>query len=517
MPMVDNFFKTHNNVTLLFDQAQFMPLLARWYAKNPKRDRATWAAILVVIALGSRLLAPGAVASRDLEDHAELESYCMRNAQSVMSEFTTRDEDLLGMQVLLGLAILFYDCSDTMPASILSGTAMKLAHRLQLNSHSSAQFFTAEEVQQRSRLFWNAYILDKDLSLRAKAPSVQCDADIDIPMPPIVLSDGAGIITSKDGHSHLNLFRLRVDLAHIEGKIYDLLYSCRSIKAPKLERQRHVISLQAMLDHWYARIPPAFKIEKASATVSNDKIPEITKLYHTYLLCIVTTHGVYSNQADWMRRVSSLSRVAIQDFATAVQGPRVYFTCMNQDPPLVGGWSHCVEISRASMKLFQNTKSTSGLIWQCSCVHFSALIVILANILISPRHESVSLDLQTATTSVRLFEQFLDVVQSTKYEPLQRIIMDLYKSATSVVDKARLGGPNQANDLNASLRGLPEGDLDVFLERTAFPEFQWSEDGLGGLEFDTVFNPSVGVGEESSLSSIEFEVRPEALGSLGGA
>ncbi|RDW72837.1 hypothetical protein BP6252_06744 [Coleophoma cylindrospora] len=459
MPMVDNYFNTHNNVTLLFDEAQFMPLLARWYAKNPKRDRATWAAILVVIALGSRSLTPGTVASRDLEERAELESYCMRNAQSVMSEFATRDEDLLGMQVLLGLAILFYDCSDTMPASILSGTAMKLAHRLQLHSRSSAQLFTAEEVQQRSRVFWNAYILDKDLSLRAKAPSVQCDADIDIPLPPIVLSDGAGIITSKDGHSHLNLFRLRVDLAHIEGKIYDLLYSSRSIKAPKPERQRRVTSLQAMLDHWYARIPPAFKIEMASATHSS--------------------------------RLDAESQLLEQG-------------C---NPGFCNGRSG----SKSIFYVYESRPSTGR---QGSCVHFSALIVILANILISPGHESVSLDLQIATTSVRLFEQLLDIVQSTKYEPLQRIIMDLYQSAARVVDEVRLGGSNRANDLNTS---LPEGDLDIFSERSDFPEFQWNEDGLGGLDFDTTFNPFVGVGEESSLPSIEFGVRREIFDSLGGA
>lgn len=178
----------------------------------------------------------------------------------------------------------------------------------------------------------------------------------------MVQSDGTGLIKAKDGHSQLNFLRLRLDLAHIEGKIYDLLYSCGSNKVQGAERQRRIVNLQAMLDRWNAQIPPAFKIDKVSITVSDEKIIEITKLYHTYLLCITSTHGVYSNQADWMRRVSSLSRVAIQDFATALQGPRVA-TCMNQDPPLAGGWNHCVEISRASMKLFQYTRPTGSLIW----------------------------------------------------------------------------------------------------------------------------------------------------------
>lgn len=158
MPIIDHYFDACNSVIPLFSEAHFMPLIARWYGKSPKRDRATWAAILVVIALGSRSLIPG---SSDPEELVERENYCMRNAQSVMSELVTRDEDLLGIQVLLALVMLFYNCSDLRPASILSSTAMRLVHRLQLQSSSSAQHFTAEEVQQRSRVFWNAYILDK--------------------------------------------------------------------------------------------------------------------------------------------------------------------------------------------------------------------------------------------------------------------------------------------------------------------------------------------------------------------
>lgn len=159
--MIDNYLATCNSVMPLFSEAHFMPLIVGWYGKSSRRDKVTWAAILVVIALGSRSLIPGKTVGPDSGERAERENYCMLNAQSVMSELVSRDEDLLGIQVLLALVMLFYNCSDSRPASILSGTAMKLAHRLQLHSSSSAQHFTSEEVQQRSRLFWIAYILDK--------------------------------------------------------------------------------------------------------------------------------------------------------------------------------------------------------------------------------------------------------------------------------------------------------------------------------------------------------------------
>ncbi|KAH6667824.1 fungal-specific transcription factor domain-containing protein, partial [Halenospora varia] len=437
MPIIDDYFHACNKIVPLFCEAAFLRLITGWYNKNPKRDKVTWAAILVVIALGLRSSPmPGVAISSSPKEKSEWEDYCMRNSQSVMSDLVAREHDLLGIQVLLALIMLFYNSSDGRPANILVGTAIKLSQRFQLHLNASAQHFTAEEVQQRLRVFWIAYIFDKDISLRTKAPSVQHDADIDVPLPIMILSDGTGLISTKDGHSQLEFFRLRLDLAYIEGKIYDLLYSTRSIKVQGPDRQRRVTSLQVMLDRWYARIPAAFQMDRVSTTVSNANMLEmITGLYHTYLICITSTHGIYSAQAEWMRKVDSLSRVAIQDFALAMHGPRVMTFMQNQDPPLPDAWDHCVDISRGSMKLFQDISPTEGLIWQCSCAHFSALIILLANILISPAHESIYLDLRTATKSIRWFEQLVDVIQSAAYEPMQRIIIDLYKSATTVVSK----------------------------------------------------------------------------------
>jgi hypothetical protein len=180
----------------------------------------------------------------------------------------------------------------------------------------------------------------------------------------MTLSDGTGQICTQDGHTTLQFFRLRLELAHIEGKIYDFLYSSRTNKVQGLDRQRRVASLQAMLSCWYLRIPVAFHMENVSTTVSDTHmLAMITGLYHTYLICITSTHGIYSAQAEWIRRVSSLSKVAIEDFAVAMHGPRVTTFMQNQDPPLPDAWDHCVDISRSSMKLFQDLSLTGGLIW----------------------------------------------------------------------------------------------------------------------------------------------------------
>lgn len=159
LPMVDHYFSTFNAVIPLFQQPAFMKILHNWYNSPASRDRATWTAIQIVMALGYRT--PQLTLADDQAVQIEKADQCLRNAQTVVSELVTRDQDLLGVQILLGIVMLFQDSRDPKPASVIIGTAVRLAHRLQLHSHDAAEFFPAAEAEQRSRVFWIAYTLDK--------------------------------------------------------------------------------------------------------------------------------------------------------------------------------------------------------------------------------------------------------------------------------------------------------------------------------------------------------------------
>jgi hypothetical protein len=159
LPIVDHYFTTFNGVIPLFQQPEFMKLLSTWYKQPETRDRASWAAIQTVMAIGYRT---PQLSLRDSQSvHIEKADQCLRNAQTVVSELVTRDEDLLGVQILLGIVMLFQNSRDPKPASVLIGTAVRLAHRLKLHSQEAAMQFPAAEAEQRSRVFWIAYTLDK--------------------------------------------------------------------------------------------------------------------------------------------------------------------------------------------------------------------------------------------------------------------------------------------------------------------------------------------------------------------
>lgn len=175
-------------------------------------------------------------------------------------------------------------------------------------------------------------------------------------------ADGCGIIYTQDGRTELNIFRSRLDLAHIEGKIYDFLFANRSLSADQSERKRRICCLLAMLNHWHARLPMAFRVENASATLLELELVEVAKLHHAHLFALVQIHGIYGDVFKWLGKAGSLNSVAMQDLLTAMECPTRHWSTRSASSPVLG-WDQCLELSRGCMKLFQDVTLTEEVMW----------------------------------------------------------------------------------------------------------------------------------------------------------
>ncbi|KAK6216826.1 fungal specific transcription factor [Colletotrichum tabaci] len=437
MPVIDEFFSRYNSIMPLFDQETFMRMLSDWYSPCSQRSPAVWAAINIAIALGYRctLKEPGNVDAL-IEDQKVL--HHMRNVQSVVSDLVTREEDLLGIQVLVGMVVLFQGTKDPKPASVLIGTAIRLAHRMQLHDRGSQRFFPPEIARQRSRVFWMVYVMDKDISLRSKTPSFQLDADIDLALPELYPNDGAGIIAAKNG-SEFNFFRARVELSHIAGKVYDLLYSTRARKVSRQESQSRVTRLEEMLESWYGKIPAEFRLDSVLQNIDALPAVHMSLVYHHYFVVVVMTHGIYSHDADWVHRISTYCRTAMRD----LDGVPVAAN-LKQNAPLPDGWDRCVELSRRCMKLFAESPMTDCSIWTNSCAHFSGLIIILSNMFVFPEHEHLVTDQALANHALHLFDMMLEVLNKDAFHRLHVVVRELHRRAMATVERAAQKRDEQA-------------------------------------------------------------------------
>ncbi|KAK1982995.1 fungal-specific transcription factor domain-containing protein [Colletotrichum cereale] len=440
MPVIEEFFGQYNTIMPLFDQGTFMRMLSDWYSPSSQQSPAVWAAINIVMALGYRcsLKEPGDF--QTLADDQKVLQH-MRNVQSAVSDLVTREEDLLGVQVLVGMVVLFQGTKDPKPASVLIGTAIRLAHRMQLHDKESMRFFPPEVARQRSRVFWMAYIMDKDISLRAKTPSFQLDADIDLALPEPCPDDGAGIMAAKNG-SKFNLFRARVELSHIAGKVYDLLYSTRARKVSKQESQSRVARVGEMLENWHRSIPGEFRMESMLDNVGALPAVYMSLLYHNYFVVTIMTHGIYSHDADWVQRVSSYGRTVMRDVDAA--------TATGLGEGSEGGaglpakWAKCVELSRGCMKLFVESPKTDCSIWTNSCAHFSGLIILLANMFVYPEHEELMTDRGLASQALQLFDKMVELLDVDAFHKLHTVVRELYRRAMAMVGKVARKREEQA-------------------------------------------------------------------------
>jgi hypothetical protein len=469
LPTVDHYFNTFNRVVPLFHQPTFMRMLNSWFDAPATRHKAAWAAILIVAAIGMRTpreagdgdgLEPGPGSTSDRAVYA---NHCLRNAQSVVSELVNREEDLLGIQVLLGIVVLFRNSNDPRPASVIVATAMRLAHRLQLHSGSSRRFFSPDDVEQRARVFWIAYSLDKTISLHTVTPSIQLDADIDLPLPPLAPLDGAGLIWSLDGRAQLNYHRQRAELAHLEGKVFDLLYSNRASRVGVDERRRVSKRLGGMLEGWYQRLPEAFHIENVVSTLGGWELIEMTKLLHAYLYTFFMAHGLYSHNSYWVKQLSSSGRAVIKDLGL-IKGPDGALG-PEEEEDASHTWDRFVELSRGCMKLFQYTMPTECLIWQCSCAHFSSLIVLLANTYMNPTHPSVAEDQSITTKSVQYFDRSIDMFNPDGCKSVRCVIHELLQKSNAAVDQARVSfssDDSMDSDASAADFGAFAVNMDMF-------------------------------------------------------
>ncbi|KAF2964368.1 hypothetical protein GQX73_g9216 [Xylaria multiplex] len=279
LPVVDNYFNNYNCFIPLFDQASFMRMILDWHSSAVHQTVVSWAAVNLVQAIAYRLL-------DDLPLGDPRLSECIRNVQSATTDLMAWNKDLLGVQVLLGMVILFQGTTDLQLATVLIGAAVRLAQAMGLPSRKGLDNLTPTESFQRRLVFWIAYILDRDLALRSKAPYIQLDAEMDLELPELHGKDQAGILTSSSGGISVNYLLKRVELARIQGRVHDILYSRRSHLLSRDQRLINISRIEQMLSEWRGTIPD--------------------ELLHPggHLECLFRIHAIFSFDDSWIRRTN---------------------------------------------------------------------------------------------------------------------------------------------------------------------------------------------------------------------
>ncbi|KAK3395139.1 fungal-specific transcription factor domain-containing protein [Podospora didyma] len=481
-PIIEGYFRHINSAIPLFSESAFVRKLNEWYTFPSRRTRAVWAAVNIVLALGSKVLTNPTLDVDFRVEDTNLSVY-INNAQSVLAELVTREEDLLGLQVMLGLVMLMRSSKDPRPAVVLVGAALRLAHRLRFQSRYELETrYTPDEGLHRCRLFWITYMLDKEISLKHQTPSVQLDTDIDLDLPSPNPSDGAGDVYTADGRVRFNYLRARVQLAYIQGKVYDLLYSTRSQKVPPQERRARVVRLATQLEKWRRTLPPEMQLGSVERELDRWPLAHMSNLLWSYQACLIMTHGVWSHNAHWLKRVSDYSRIAILD--SNVDGPK---SCNLQQPPLPVAWDCCLEISRKCLAMARVMPQSDWDVWSNTCAVFSALVILLANMYEHPDLTVWETDKKLVTYSLDVFHKIKNISVLVPLHRLHVVVVELNRGAQLALELAERSRLELAEEMRlAETENLKENETNETPEVRS-DESSWTmTSGDNGLPVDAL-------------------------------
>lgn len=332
--IVSKFFKDFNSTCPLFSEPVFMALVERQYSSDPYDSAGWWASLNVVIAITLKLQAlnnaPPAVTERSRD--------YLRNCLAVLTELTMQSTDLFGVQALLGMALLMQGTPDPRPTAFLIATALRLSHSLGLHKKDSGFNVDPLEAEQRKRVFWIAYRLDKDLCIRSGLPLIQDDDDMNLDLPSKDPEDQLGNIPLPDGSGKVNLFRIMAEFATIEARVHKQLYSTKAAERSDEELLVTISELDHQLEEWKESIPIMFQPEYEIKAPHTPQSLHIIVLHFEYYNCLHTIHRTSTQHSYW----KSKSKLALQGFDYSPLNPGVF-----QSAAL------CTSAARASIRLIR--------------------------------------------------------------------------------------------------------------------------------------------------------------------
>lgn len=420
LSLLKDFFENFNCMFPLFHQPTFMHLVERQYSNDPYQSTGWWASLNCCFAFAHRLRVMSNLVPQEEDEKAW--AY-LKNAMAVFPELTMRSTDLLAVQALLAMALFLQGTPNPQPTFVLISSAIRLAHSIGLHKRGTGFNLNPIEIEQRKRVFWIAYMLDKDLCLRAGRPPAQDDDDMNVELPDADPADNIGNIPLADGKGKMNLFRVMCEIAQIEGKVYNRLYSTRAMRQSPGELLNTIGELDQELDEWKDRLPIDFRPEHEIKASHTPLILHVVMLHLTYYNCLTTIHRMSVQNGYWTSR---LSNYAIQGLNTKPLNPRIFSSA-----------ALCTAAARASVSLLKYVpEGDLSVVWLVLYFPVSALMTLFANILQNPLDHRAKSDAKLMNVVVTFLSKLGQEAETGGVHRMLGVCAEFERIAKLVIEKA---------------------------------------------------------------------------------
>ncbi|KAL7936689.1 fungal-specific transcription factor domain-containing protein [Trichoderma chlorosporum] len=420
LSLLKDFFENFNCMFPLFHQPTFMHLVERQYSDDPYQGSGWWASLNCAFAIAHRLRVMSNLVPQEEDDKAW--GY-LKNAMGVFAELTMRNTDLLSVQALLGMALFMQGTPNPQPTFLLISAAIRLSHSIGLHKKGTGFNLNPIEIEQRKRVFWIAYMLDKDLCLRSGRPPAQDDDDMNVELPDATPEDNIGNIPLADGKGKMNLFRVMCEFAVIESNVYKRLYSAKAAKQSDGELLATIGELDQELEEWKDRIPIDFRPEHEIKASHTPLILHIVMLHFTYYNCLTTIHRMSIHHGFWTSR---LANYALSGQNVRPLNPRVFSSAMLS-----------TAAARASISLLKYVpQGDFSCVWLILYFPVSALVTLFGNILQNPLDQRAKSDVRLMNLVVTFLSMLGQEAEQGGVHRMLGICSEFCRIAQRVIEKA---------------------------------------------------------------------------------
>jgi hypothetical protein len=277
MRLGHGFLATCNMMFPIFTPEKVLRRMKQDWPPN-KRDDLVWhTTVMIILGFAHRLQAISNPAEADTENE-EATRY-LTEALDVAPMLSYSKPSLETAQVLLGVASMLRTTAMPDPARMFVSSSVRILQDLDAHKEPDSKSPNPQLRDELGRVFWVAYIQDKNLALHTGKPPVLYEEDIS--RQPLAYSESWGIVRSLDHTFRVDFFVAAHRLAAIQGLIWSRVQSATARKT-RLDLLKAQSELNPLLAAWKNDFPFEFKREALIGRWPKHSILYIIMLHFQY-------------------------------------------------------------------------------------------------------------------------------------------------------------------------------------------------------------------------------------------
>ncbi|OAP58971.1 hypothetical protein AYL99_06268 [Fonsecaea erecta] len=461
--LVNNYFRTFNSIFPLFDQTSFWVLFHQQYSADPPTKRSWTGALNVVLSIGCITATDSIWNSIRSSDPyyflsvSDVTWKLFQNASSVLLDMLFHANDPMAVQTVIGMAFIMQAIMNPEGAFALLGVAARMGNALGLHRWLDGFGLSRAELEQRQRVFWILYILEKDMASRVGRPSAIDDDDIgfDFPAEQSHGTGGINISGAPPNHTRFYPFRHMCILARIQSKVYRELYAYAARLKTTSERLESISRLDTELQEWKESFPVEIRPEHPIQCDSEGRFP-IVLLHFGYYHCLRAIHRVNAHHELWSSETDGSNNSESYPSSSGLDG-----LCVDGvlNVRVHASYALCLAAARSILHLsvtyLQNwADPRNNLIWISPYFPFSAFLTLFAFMLHSPLDPKVTADQILMERTLDCMRGMLHTLDGQTISFMAEISGELLAVAKQYVENVR-NHVSQGKDENPAKRQTP--------------------------------------------------------------